>query len=440
MAATPPFFETAYGSRSTIHVQAPWSRDGVGGPARQTIQSSTACGQRGDGLVGAPQGEPVGVRGTAGVKHFWQTAHTTTAIAGSSTVTAPAVTTHTTDAASGMCVAWPRFGLHHCLGPLPGPLDGVGDGNFHYGAWRWCYESEEWKDDDERCALQLAVRWQVLRHVAFLPVHAELFALLPEAPAHVSADAVSLVHSLANNGAGAQTPFSQAASAGTTEQLVAQADESMALDSQGTLNTSQMLAQFQWTWACNRWGHLARNVLAAYANDVKAGARSKMITRRVLQRLERESHQTDLLHWLATDLAFKDPVLYFMQSEHALYDYVQRFLPASAGGDTNSALTWVQGNQFVESRSMHATSIHQGLRADSVAQPDYDMASASDSVVVPARNSDALHAAQTGLLMRTLNVGEGELFLQIWALVLAESVLTALRMRTIARQLASIVE
>ena len=88
---------------------------------------------------------------------------------------------------------------------------------------------------------------------------------------------------------------------------------------------------------------------------------------------------------------------------------------------------------------MHATSIHQGLRADSVAQPDYDMASASDSVVVPARNS-ALHAAQTGLLMRTLNVGEGELFLQIWALVLAESVLTALRMRTIARQLCEAIE
>ena len=43
------------------------------------------------------------------------------------------------------------------------------------------------------------------------------------------------------------------------------------------------------------------------------------------------------------------------------------------------ALSIVQGNAFVNAQSMHSTSIHQGLRADSVAQPDYDMASASDS-------------------------------------------------------------
>ena len=42
------------------------------------------------------------------------------------------------------------------------------------------------------------------------------------------------------------------------------------------------------------------------------------------------------------------------------------------------ALSIVQGNAFVNAQSMHSTSIHQGLRADSVAQPDYDMASASD--------------------------------------------------------------
>ena len=114
------------------------------------------------------------------------------------------------------------------------------------------------------------------------------------------------------------------------------------------VNTFQVLVELQLSGVCAKWGRVTREMLAVYANELKIRARSNMIVRRVLQRLVCECHvdvdHTKFLRWIATDLAYKDPTLFFMQSERALYEYAQPIAHAwarrncyGANGGQNSA-------------------------------------------------------------------------------------------------------